>query len=79
MTSTAKSRTVQVNERWIATLETIVADLEWLDKHPDKVKAIKGIDPHKPDAWHWCWTQGGDIWVKAFTLRSAIAAARESA
>ena len=52
-------------------------DLQWLEANPDKVKAIKGHDPRKPDKWVWCWGSG-ESWHGAFTLGSAIAAAREA-
>lgn len=58
--------------------ESVSEDFAWLEEHPDKVKAIKGFDPRKPDKWSWCWGDG-KVWRQAFTLRSAIAAAREEA
>jgi hypothetical protein len=54
-----------------------VTDLEWLEANPDKVKAIRGHDPRKPECWVWCWGREGD-WHGAWTLGSAIAAAREA-
>jgi hypothetical protein len=54
-----------------------MTDLEWLEANPDKVKAVKGFDRRKPDKWVWCWGREGN-WQGAFTLASAIAAAREA-
>jgi hypothetical protein len=57
--------------------EQLKVDFLWLESHPHLVKAIKGFDPRKPDKWSWCWGDGFK-WCEAFTLQSAIAAAREA-
>ena len=56
-------------------MESIETDFLWLESHPQLVRAIKGLDPRKPDKWSWCWGDGLQ-WHEAFTLQSAIAAAR---
>ena len=53
-----------------------MTDLEWLASHPGSVKAIQGHNWRKPHGWSWCWGGPSGMWVEAFTLESAIAAAR---
>ncbi len=56
--------------------------IDWMHHNPGRVIAIKGFDPRFPDKWYWCWNgpsgQGLLTYNKAFTLRSAIEAAREA-